>query len=380
MPDKLIEEGLKQPDWIKVSFEKGTNEISGHVAPDQAWFGAEYFLAYTLPDFESKILTQLLDSQKDNGPLLFSFLGQCFQKVGLTEWTSVVEKWCPDDADCMKANFDKCIRDYLEAVAGFPNIGNQLICLLCTAKNPILMPMHEFMQRWVKLLSYYPRRKRKVNKSSSHSLRPNRTSLPTWTRGYLPTRSEWLPSSSSVKLSTKRLAFLRRLPRTRSSQRKRVRLMFLPHVAMNRATSSTVATNIVITIKATNVIATIADLIFVIKTINPMVGVDADTRTQGTTSHTTRRMIASAITSRKRATRPCTMASPLCQAPAICPEKELILISFALLLLFLLLKQQELQKPSCRTTWLQAKHSMQTQVFVLQGWWWWTLPSPRQEQ
>ena len=32
-------------------------------------------------------------------------------------------------------------------------------------------------------------------------------------------------------------------------------------------------------------------------------------------------MIASTITSRKRVTRPCTMTSPLCQAPAGCPEK-----------------------------------------------------------
>ncbi len=52
------------------------------------------------------------------------------------------------------ANFDKCIRDYLEAVAGFPNIGNQLICWLCMAKKPTLMPMHEFMRRPVRLLSF----------------------------------------------------------------------------------------------------------------------------------------------------------------------------------------------------------------------------------
>ncbi len=154
MPDKLIKEGLKQPNQIKVSFEKGTKEITGHVAPDQAWFGAEYFLAYTLPDFKSKILPQLLDTQKDNGPLLFSFLGQCFQDVGLTKWTSVVAKWCSNDADSTKANFDNCIRDYLEAIAGFPNIGNQLICWLRTAKKPALMPMHEYTRRWVKLLSY----------------------------------------------------------------------------------------------------------------------------------------------------------------------------------------------------------------------------------
>jgi hypothetical protein len=97
--------------------------------------------------------------------------------------------------------------------------------------------------------------------------------------------------------------------------------MFLQHVAVNQATSSTVATNIAITIKATDVIATIADLIIVIKTINAMIVVDATTRIRGTASPTTRRMIASAITSRKRATRPCIMTSPLCQALAVCPEK-----------------------------------------------------------
>jgi hypothetical protein len=104
--------------------------------PDQAQFGTEYFLAYMLPNFNSKISTQLLDLQKDNGPFPFSLLGQCFQVVGLTEWTSVVAKGCPDDADRTKANFDECIRDYLEAVAGFPNNGNQLICLVRMAKNP----------------------------------------------------------------------------------------------------------------------------------------------------------------------------------------------------------------------------------------------------
>jgi hypothetical protein len=44
--------------------------------------------------------------------------------------------------------------DYLEAVAGFPNIGNQLICWLRMAKKPALMPMHEFMHYRVQLLSY----------------------------------------------------------------------------------------------------------------------------------------------------------------------------------------------------------------------------------
>ncbi len=41
----------------------------------------------------------------------------------------------------------KCIRIYLEAVAGFPSVGDQLIRWLCTAKKPALMLMHMFMWR-----------------------------------------------------------------------------------------------------------------------------------------------------------------------------------------------------------------------------------------
>jgi hypothetical protein len=140
-PDNLIKEGLKQPNQIKIFFMKGAMEITGHVAPNQAQFGAEYILAYTLPDFKSNILSRLSDTQKDNGPLLFRLMGQCFQDVGLTKWTSIIAKQCPNNADHTESNFDKCIRDYLEAVTGFPNIGDQLICWLCT------MPMHKFMRR-----------------------------------------------------------------------------------------------------------------------------------------------------------------------------------------------------------------------------------------
>ncbi len=92
MPDNLIKEGLKQPDRIKISFKKGAKEITGHVAPCQAQFGDEYFLQYMLPNFKSKILTRLSDRQKDDGPLLFNLMGQCFQGIGLTEWTSVIAK------------------------------------------------------------------------------------------------------------------------------------------------------------------------------------------------------------------------------------------------------------------------------------------------
>jgi hypothetical protein len=104
-PENLIKEGLKQSNYIKISFEKGAKEITGHIAPDQAQFGAEYFLTYTLLNFKSKILTQLSNTQKDNGPLLFNLMGLCFQDIGLTKWTNVSVKQCPDNADCTKANF-----------------------------------------------------------------------------------------------------------------------------------------------------------------------------------------------------------------------------------------------------------------------------------
>ncbi len=123
-PDNLIEEGLKQPDCIKISFKKGAKEITGHVAPNQACFGAEYFLTYLLPDFKSMIWTRLSDTWKNDGPLLFNLMGQCLQNVGLTKLTSIIVKQCPNKADRTKANFDECIRDYLEAVASFPNVGN----------------------------------------------------------------------------------------------------------------------------------------------------------------------------------------------------------------------------------------------------------------
>jgi hypothetical protein len=81
-------------------------------------------------------------------------MGQRFQYLGLTKWTSIIAKQCPNNADCTKANFDKCIRDYLKAVSGFPNIGNQLIRWLHAAKKPTLMLMHKFTRCQVQLLSY----------------------------------------------------------------------------------------------------------------------------------------------------------------------------------------------------------------------------------
>ncbi len=95
---------------------------------------------------------------------------------------------------------------------------------------------------------------------------------------------------------------------------------------MNQATVSIVVINIATTIKATNTSTTITNPTIIIETINAMITLNAMTRTQRAQSPTTRRMIASVIAPRKRVTRPCIMASPLCQAWVICPEEGVVLV------------------------------------------------------
>jgi hypothetical protein len=60
--------------------------------------------------------------------------------------------------------------------------------------------------------------------------------------------------------------------------------------------------------------------------INATIALNAMTRPQRAPSPMTRGLIASAITSRKRLTRPCKMTSPLCQVPAMSPEEGVYLI------------------------------------------------------
>jgi hypothetical protein len=108
-----------------------------------------------LLDFKSKILTQLSEAKKEDGTTLFDLMVQFFQDLGLTEWTNIVGKQYPDNTHLMKEKIEECIRDYLEAVTGFPNIGDQLIHWLCVvAKKPAFMLMHEFMRHGEQLFSY----------------------------------------------------------------------------------------------------------------------------------------------------------------------------------------------------------------------------------
>ena len=111
-------------------------EMTGSVAPDQAHFSTEVFLSQTLPNFESKIILHMPMNKQQDGPMLFLLLEQCFQEVGLH---------CPDKDHKTYKNLLKCQRNYLEALASFLNVSDQLIRWFCTAKKPSLMPVHDHM-------------------------------------------------------------------------------------------------------------------------------------------------------------------------------------------------------------------------------------------
>jgi hypothetical protein len=136
--------------------------------------------------------------------------------------------------------------------------------------------------------------------------------------------------------SQPRLAFSRRLPRT-SSQRKGKRLSFLLHIAVNWATLNIAVINIATIIEATNVIAMIDNLTIIIETIGATNALNATTRTWGASSPMTRRMIASAITTRKIVTRPCTMTSPQALAIRLKEGVNLVLDHLHALVLVLVL-------------------------------------------
>jgi hypothetical protein len=67
--------------------QHGHLDITRHLAPDQAQFEPEYFLALT-----------------EDSPPLFNLIGQCFQEVGLTKYNNVVGKRCLDNSDFGKAS------------------------------------------------------------------------------------------------------------------------------------------------------------------------------------------------------------------------------------------------------------------------------------
>ncbi len=157
----------------------------------------------------------------------------------------------------------------------------------------------------------YPQRKRRANKSSSHSPMHISISLRKQTRWCPQTRFVLSPFLSSAKLPIMGPASLRR-PRRQNSQKRKKWLIFPLHAAVIWDTGSIVA-SIATTFNAPNMITMTKDLTILIKMIKATITLIVKTRTTKTKSPTRRRMISSTITSRKKATRPCNRKVALAQ-------------------------------------------------------------------
>jgi len=72
----------------------------------------------------------------------------------LTEWKNVASARCLDKDAKMFENLANCQRDYLEALTGFPNIGDQLFRWFHTARKPALIAMHDYICHQVQLFGY----------------------------------------------------------------------------------------------------------------------------------------------------------------------------------------------------------------------------------
>ena len=92
----VCKEGLKQPDQIKVSFTVHKTNCTGFIVTDQALFRPEYYLAFTLLDFKSRNLGRIREDKQNCCGVLFMLMEQCFQGVGLMEWTNVVANCCKE--------------------------------------------------------------------------------------------------------------------------------------------------------------------------------------------------------------------------------------------------------------------------------------------
>jgi hypothetical protein len=56
-PKNPIKDGMSQPRTIKILWSTPSVwEMSYEVTPNKGWCGPEYMLAYTIPDFKTKLL------------------------------------------------------------------------------------------------------------------------------------------------------------------------------------------------------------------------------------------------------------------------------------------------------------------------------------
>lgn len=147
-------DGLKKPDWIKIIVTMNRKEFTRTVVPEQAHVSPEFFIHTDTSQLWVKVVLHLSANKQCGMPTLFPLMEWCFQEIWLTEWKNVISAYCQDEENRMFKNFVKCQQNYVEALAGFPNIDNQLILWFHMAWNLALNPMHNYMRWWVQLFGY----------------------------------------------------------------------------------------------------------------------------------------------------------------------------------------------------------------------------------
>ena len=155
-PKNPIKDGMSQPPTIKILWSTPNGrEMSCDVTPDKARFGPEYALAYTIPDFETKLLVRWEKDHKEDPEYInkkFDLFRSCLQGVAVTKWDLCAAKY--DKEKRSEKTFKKCVKDYLEAVAKCTNLGDQVIRWLRLRGKPAHMRFEEFLNRRVQILNY----------------------------------------------------------------------------------------------------------------------------------------------------------------------------------------------------------------------------------
>jgi hypothetical protein len=126
-----------------------------NVTPDKGLFGPEYALAYTIPDFEKKLLVRWDKDHKEDPNYMnkkFDLFHSCLQGTATTKWDLCATKH--EGMKQTKENFKQCLRDYLKVTIKCTNLGDQVIRWICLRSKSGHMRFEDFLNRRVHILDY----------------------------------------------------------------------------------------------------------------------------------------------------------------------------------------------------------------------------------
>jgi len=152
--DKDKQDGLRQPDTIKVSLdvaETGVNsrgrtrQVTCDIVPNKAFYGPEFALIFTIPQFKDKLQSKLDKNSSGYVAQLHTLFGQCLQGKAASHWKAVLTSYPVSNR--MVESFQEAQKDFLEKVAGITKLGDVIIRQLEFTKKPASLPLEEYLAR-----------------------------------------------------------------------------------------------------------------------------------------------------------------------------------------------------------------------------------------